>query len=128
MRPDWFYGSAENKECAKAEEFFERNGIRPWVTVDARKVRFGRLEALRLAKMVDGVYAVFNRLVMYLNLKIRRPDVETLTRVLLMPSGNMRSPVVRCGKALVIGFDEETYRDVCGLEFEEKPAVGARGA
>lgn len=43
-----------------------------------------------------------------------RPDDETLLARLLGPTGNLRAPTVRVGTTLIVGFNEEAYRDVLG--------------
>jgi arsenate reductase-like glutaredoxin family protein len=52
--------------------------------------------------------------VVILNLKIAKPDVEALARILLGPGGTMRAPVMRCGKALIVGYDEDLYQEMLG--------------
>lgn len=126
MVPDWIYCSFDSKECAKADDFFRRHGVRPRVVIDARKEKYGRLEALRLARPADGVYAVLSKLALYINLRSKRPDVAAHTRALLSPTGNMKSPVVCCGKALIVGFDEELYREVCEIDVPEAQSTQAK--
>ena len=46
------------------------------------------------------------------NLKKDRPDDETLTKLVLGPTGNLRAPTLRAGKTLLVGFHEETYQEV----------------
>jgi arsenate reductase-like glutaredoxin family protein len=48
------------------------------------------------------------------DLKKARPDDETLLAHLLGPTGNLRAPTVRVGKTLLVGFNEEAYREVLG--------------
>ena len=43
-----------------------------------------------------------------------RPDDEVLLARLIGPTGNLRAPAVRVGTTLVVGFNEEAYRDVLG--------------
>ena len=43
--------------------------------------------------------------------KNRPTDEELLTRM-IGPTGNLRAPTVRVGTTLVVGFNEEAYRDV----------------
>ncbi len=42
------------------------------------------------------------------------PDSETLTKLLLGPTGNLRAPTLRKGKTLVVGFNSEIYEQVFG--------------
>ena len=39
-----------------------------------------------------------------------RPDEETLSGLLLGPTGNLRAPTVRQGKTLYVGFSAEAYK------------------
>lgn len=41
-----------------------------------------------------------------------RPSDSELLEAVLGPTGNLRAPAIRRGKTLLIGFNEETYRDV----------------
>lgn len=40
-------------------------------------------------------------------------DVE-LAALLLGPTGNLRAPTLKCGKTVVVGFNEELYEEVFG--------------
>jgi arsenate reductase-like glutaredoxin family protein len=42
------------------------------------------------------------------------PDDETLLSHMLGPTGNLRAPTLRRGKTLLVGFNEETYRQLLG--------------
>lgn len=37
------------------------------------------------------------------------PDDDALAEALLGPTGNLRAPAARVGRALIVGFDEATY-------------------
>lgn len=39
------------------------------------------------------------------------PDSDTLARVLLGPTGNLRAPTLRVGKTVIVGYDETTYQE-----------------
>ncbi len=67
-------------------------------------------EALRLAKQVDEIYATKGRQVIHVNLKKDKPDEDTLTNLLIGRTGNLRAPVIRKGRTLIVGFDEATYK------------------
>jgi hypothetical protein len=82
--------------------------------VDARKETHGEEQALAVAAQVDEIYAAKGRNVVHLDLKKGRPDRETLRKLLLGPTGNLRAPTLRRGKTLIVGFDEATYRKVLG--------------
>lgn len=82
--------------------------------MNARKTTLQRDGALALLKKVNEVYAAKGKKVVYFNLKKDKPSDDELAKVLLGPTGNLRAPVLRKGKTLVVGFDEETYEKVFG--------------
>lgn len=49
-----------------------------------------------------------------MDLKRGRPDDAELLKLLLGPSGNLRAPTSRVGRALLVGFDEATYAELLG--------------
>jgi hypothetical protein len=42
------------------------------------------------------------------------PDDDTLAAAILGPTGNLKAPTLRIGKTLLVGFNEEAYRQVLG--------------
>ncbi len=82
--------------------------------VNAKKNKLGETEALELASSVSKIYAAKGKKVVYFDMKKDAPDDESLKKVLLGPTGNLRAPTLRIGKTLVVGFDEETYEKVFG--------------
>lgn len=77
--------------------------------MDARKATLKEKEALALAQGVDEIYASKGKQVVHLDLKTDKPDAATLRNLLLGPTGNLRAPTLRRGRALIVGFDEATY-------------------
>jgi len=65
---------------------------------------------LALARQADELYATKGRQVVHLALKKDKPDEATLLDLLLGPTGNLRAPVLRRGRTLIVGFDEATYK------------------
>ena len=78
--------------------------------VDAKKNTISAARALALAREVDEIVATRGRQVIRMDLRKEKPDAETLKKLLIGPSGNLRAPTLRIGKTLLVGFDEETYR------------------
>jgi arsenate reductase-like glutaredoxin family protein len=101
--------------CKKAQGFLESNDI-PTATqvIDARKVRYGRAEALKLAKSAHKVVAAKGKKVVVFEMKTDPPDDDTLIAHLLGPSGNLKAPTLRIGDTLLVGFGEEGYKQVLG--------------
>jgi arsenate reductase-like glutaredoxin family protein len=84
-------------------------------TVSATKTRIGRADALKLLAGVDRLVAARGKKLAVFDLTSDRPDDETLLAHLLGPTGNLRAPTARVGKTLLVGFNEETYRQVLGV-------------
>jgi arsenate reductase-like glutaredoxin family protein len=67
-----------------------------------------------LVKQVKELYVAKGKKVVHFDLKKDKPGDDELAKVLLGPTGNLRAPAIRKGKTLVVGFDEETYKQVFG--------------
>ena len=49
---------------------------------------------------------------MHVDLKREKPSRAELLGLLLGPTGNLRAPTLRRKRALIVGFDEATYKDL----------------
>ncbi len=78
--------------------------------MNARKTALHRTDALRLAHEVDEIYVAKGKRVVHIDLKREKPDDEALAGLLLGPTGNLRAPVLKRGRILIVGFDEATYK------------------
>ena len=81
-------------------------------SVNATKVRLGEDEALALLGGVDSLVAVKGKKVETFDLAAERPDEATLLARMMGPTGNLRAPTARIGRTLVVGFNEDLYRQV----------------
>lgn len=79
--------------------------------IDARKVRFGKSEAVALARAKANRVIAANGQV---DLKKSRTGDEELATLLLGPTGNLKAPTILVGKSLVIGFLADEYRRLLG--------------
>ena len=68
--------------------------------------------ALALLGQVDEVWVAKGKRVDHFNLKQDQP--ASVAPFLLGPTGNLRAPILRIGRKLLVGFDEDTYRTVFG--------------
>jgi len=99
--------------CKKAQGFLESNAVGPPAeVVDATKQRFGRADALKLARSADRVVAGKGKNVVVFDMKKAPPDDDTLAAALLGPSGNLKAPTLRMGCTLLVGFNEAAYQHV----------------
>ncbi len=68
----------------------------------------------RILRDVDDIYVSKGQTVTHIQLNAGDQEPEMLARILLRPSGNLRTPAFRRGRTLVVGFDEATYRRLLG--------------
>ena len=100
--------------CGKSQGFLAEQKIEPAETVDA-KAKLGREAALEMARAATTVIVAKGKKVVRFDMKRDAPDDETLLSHMLGPTGNLRAPVIRRGKTLVVGFHQEVYdNDVAG--------------
>jgi arsenate reductase-like glutaredoxin family protein len=100
--------------CKKAQGFLEQGSRQVNAVTDASKERRGREEALALAKSVEQVIAGRGKKVVVFDMKKAPPDDDVLAAYLLGPTGNLKAPTLRKGKTLLVGFSEESYRQLLG--------------
>jgi hypothetical protein len=81
------------------------------VQADAKKLRFDREAALRLAREADELWVAKGKSVVHVDLRRDPPSDDELARLLLGPSGNLRAPALRRGGKLLIGFDAVMWGD-----------------
>jgi arsenate reductase-like glutaredoxin family protein len=80
--------------------------------VNAKSMRLHLADSLALARDVDEIYVSKGKKVVHLNMKKDAPDESTLAALLLGPTGNLRAPILRKGRTLLVGFDESIYKKV----------------
>ncbi len=66
---------------------------------------------MSLARQADHILATKGQRTVRLDLKDERVPDEQLRPLLLGPTGNLRAPAVFVGRTLLIGFDDEQWRD-----------------
>lgn len=98
--------------CVKAQGFLAKRKVETAEVVDAKKRRIGRSEALALARKANELFAAKGKKIVHLNFKARKPGDDELAALVIGPSGNLRAPSFFVGKTLVVGFNEETYREM----------------
>jgi arsenate reductase-like glutaredoxin family protein len=98
--------------CVKAQGFLETHRLDVAEQTNAVKERKGREEALALARAADRVITGRGKKVVVFDMRRDPPDDETLLSHILGPTGNLKAPTIRTGKTLLVGFNEEAYRQV----------------
>ena len=87
----------------------DANGLEPKETVPASR-KLGRSDALELAKKATTVIVAKGKKVS--TFKPKGKPMKEVIDAMLGPTGNLRAPVVRAGKTLLVGFNEDEYRQV----------------
>src|SRR5215470_10714517 len=100
--------------CTRAQEFLGRKKIVPRQSTDAKRERLGATEVLSLVEEMHELYVAKGDRIVHVNLQREPPDRDTLLKLLLGPSGNLRAPSLRVGKKLLVGFTGEMYETVLG--------------
>jgi arsenate reductase-like glutaredoxin family protein len=100
--------------CGKTQEFLANADVEVKEEQNAKKATIKATDALALARTVNDIYASKGKNVIHINMKKEQPDDETLAKLVVGPSGNLRAPALRKGKTLVVGFNQETYEKVFG--------------
>lgn len=78
--------------------------------MDAKKNTIGREEAIQLARKATEIVSAKGKTVKRLTTK--NADDDAIAALIIGPSGNLRAPAFFAGKRLIIGFEEETYKEV----------------
>lgn len=104
---DWYYRRSGCNTCKKMDAFLEEHSVTAKETVSANKEKLGPEAAMDLAKEVSKIVAARGKSVV--EFKTKDAEEELLTKHLVGPTGNLRSPVIRKGKTLYVGFNEEAF-------------------
>lgn len=65
-----------------------------------------------MTRDVDEIYVAKGKKVVHVDLKRSRPGKAELLGLLLGPTGGLRAPTLRVGRALLVGFHEEAYTKI----------------
>jgi arsenate reductase-like glutaredoxin family protein len=96
--------------CAKTQGFLARHKVGIAAQTDAKNATIKGEAALGALKDVDELYVAKGKKVVHVELTREKPPRAELLGLLLGPTGNLRAPTLRKGRALIVGFDEGTYK------------------
>ena len=77
-------------------------------------MRLGGPDALQLLDGMTKLLVAKGKKVTHIDLKKERPDDETLIKMMLGPTGNLRAPTLKVGKTVLVGFNPEAFTDTFG--------------
>lgn len=109
---EWRYHRSGCSTCQKTQDFLEQHNLGALEMVEAKKKALRAEEALKLAQSVDEIYATKGSNRVYFNLKQEKPDQDQLLAAMLGPTGNLRAPILKKGRVLLVGFDQENYSKI----------------
>ena len=90
----------------------DASGLEPKETVPASR-KLGRSDAEALADDANKLIVAKGKKVTTFDVK-GKPSTQAVD-AMLGPTGNLRAPTMRVGKTLVVGFNDEAYREVLKL-------------
>lgn len=93
--------------CVKTQEFLAKAGVTAKTQEDAKKKTRGVDGARELLKDADEIFIAKGKNVVHLNLK--EAKLDDVVPQMLGPTGNLRAPTLRKGRALMVGFNKEIY-------------------
>ena len=71
-------------------------------------------DALKMVKESSKLIVCKGKKVTTFDLKKDKPSRDELAKHLLGPTGNLRAPTLRKGKTMIVGYNDEVYREVFG--------------
>ena len=80
--------------------------------VDARKEPVAKRETVSILRGTNRVVAMKGKKVVDYDLKKEPPVEKELLSNIMGPTGNLRAPALRIGKTLVVGFNEDTWKEL----------------
>ena len=111
---DWSYHRPGWKTCVKTQEFLANAGVIPKTETNAKKETYQKQQALELVEAASHLFVARGKKVVELNLKKDAPTETEVLKLILGPTGNLRAPTLKCGKQLIVGFNDEMYEGIFG--------------
>ena len=104
----------DERPAPAAQEFLASHEIGTKEEIDARKTRYGADDIAEVLKGMTKLIVAKGKKITEVDLKKDKPDDETLTKLMIGPTGNLRAPTMRIGKTVLVGFNEDAYKGVFG--------------
>ena len=71
-------------------------------------------EAAALIEQADRLVVAKGKKLTELDLNLESPSDDVVAKLMLGPTGNLRSPTLRVGRTLVVGYNEQVMMDTFG--------------
>ncbi|MFT7463974.1 MAG: arsenate reductase-like glutaredoxin family protein [Pseudohongiellaceae bacterium] len=109
---DWYYRRNSCATCAKADAFLEARGLTPREVVDSRKSKLPKRETVPMLRTTQRLVSMKGKTLHDWNLKKNPPMEIDLFEAIMGSTGNLRTPALRIGKTLVVGFNETVWAEL----------------
>ena len=110
MKVDWAYLRKGWVSCKRALEFLEQKKIEIDVAVDARKVKLFKENCGEISDKINKLYVARGKKVLtFAGFDLNN---EEILKISFGRSGTLRAPSLRFNGNLVIGFNEDLYKEL----------------
>lgn len=99
--------------CTRSQGFLADHDIAVKEQIPASR-KLGAAEARELAAGASTVIIMRGKKVTVFDMKKTSADDEELIKAMLGATGNLRSPTIKRGKTLLVGFNADKYDEVLG--------------
>ena len=106
---DWYYHRNGCTTCGKSQNYLSEHRIDPKIIVDARKNTITQDEVDSVLSRVNQIYSCKGKKVDHINLTAKAHDKESVLKLIIGPTGNLRAPSIIIDKTLLVGFNEEAF-------------------
>ncbi len=109
---DWYYHRNGCTTCGKSQNYLSKHKIEPKIFVDARKNTITQDKVDSVLARVNQIYSCKGNKVDHINLSDKAHDQESILKLIIGPTGNLRAPSIIIDKTLLVGFNEETFAKI----------------
>ena len=113
----WHYHRAGWTSCIRAQEFLANAGIEPKEIEKPTKPPYQKAKVKDLLSKANKVFAAKGNKRLEVNLKEDKVSDEDINKFMLGPTGNLRAPTMVIGETLLIGFNDELYKELLGWNY-----------
>ena len=110
-RIDWLYFRSNCETCKKTQQFIAEHKLPVASQTTTKEQVFSDGEARKLLVGIDRLISGKGKHVVSVDLRKAKSEWSELAKLMIGPYRNLRAPVIRVGKTLIIGFHEATYRE-----------------
>ena len=100
--------------CERVSKFLETHDITVSETVPASR-KLGPDEAKSIAKAARRIVVAKGKKTDEFKFSPSDSKRDAVVPLMLGPTGNLRSPCIRMGQTVLVGFNEDVFREVFGV-------------